>query len=72
MKFDLGDMGYGVDPIYARTGAEIEIGTPTRKGYTFQGWKLNGVDAEVPAQMPPESRTYTAKWDAHETEYAGA
>ena len=62
MKFDLGEMGYGANPIYARAGAEIEVGTPTRTGYIFQGWTLNGEDAEIPATMPAENRTYTAKW----------
>lgn len=66
MKFDLGDMGYGINPIYARAGVEIEIGTPIRAGYTFEGWQLNGVDATVPSEMPAENRTYTAKWQSVE------
>ena len=64
MKFDLGEDAYGVYPVYARYGDSLdEIGTPTRAGYTFMGWTLNGVDAEVPSTMPAENRTYTAKWE---------
>ena len=36
MKFDLGG-GYGVDPIYDRYEAEIQVGEPKRPGYTFEG-----------------------------------
>ena len=68
MKFNLGDMGYGVDPIYDRFGAPIEVGTPTRAGYTFQGWSLDGTNkADIPATMPHESRTYIALWKVHDT-----
>ena len=81
MKFNLGDMGYGVDPIYARYGSEIEIGTPTRAGYTFLGWDLIEVDTNsdgiadagdgtldaVPTTMPHENRTYTAVWQMADT-----
>ena len=68
MKFDLGG-GYGVEPIYARYGADIkDIGTPTRPGHTFEGWTLNGADVSaLPATMPAENRTYTAKWKMNET-----
>ena len=37
MKFDL-DGGYGVEPIYARFGAAINVVDPTKPGYTFTGW----------------------------------
>ena len=67
MKFELGENGYGVDPIYARYGDAIEIGTPTRAGYTFLGWKLNGTGEtiaadDMPKTMPAENRTYVAQW----------
>ncbi len=64
MNFEL-DGGYGVEPIYARYGAAIDtqnIGTPTKPGYTFSGWQLNGKLASVPTTMPAENRTYTAIW----------
>lgn len=63
MTFDLGG-GYGVEPVYARFGATIEVGTPTRPGYTFQGWQLNNEDANVPPTMPAENQNYVAKWQA--------
>lgn len=58
MNFDL-DGGYGVEPIYARYGAKIEVGTPTKAGYTFKGW-----DKKIPATMPAENTAYKAKWTA--------
>ena len=56
MRFDLGG-GYGVEPVYARFGAPIAAGTPTRAGYTFLGW-----DPQVPETMPAENTTHTALW----------
>ena len=56
MNFDL-DGGYGVEPIYARYGTPITVGTPTKAGYTFAGW-----DKEIPKTMPAENTTFTAKW----------
>ena len=56
LNFNL-DGGYGVEPIYARYGAPVSVGTPTKPGYTFAGW-----DKELPATMPKDGGTYTAKW----------
>lgn len=56
MNFDL-DGGYGVEPIYARFGTPIEVGTPVKQGYTFSGW-----NPEVPAAMPAENQTHLAIW----------
>lgn len=72
MKFDLGDMGYGVDPVYARYGDTLEIKTPTRAGYTFLGWKLNGTgdtiaSADMPTTMPAGNREYVAVWKTADT-----
>ena len=68
MNFDL-DGGYGVEPIYARYGAPIRYeGTPTKAGYTFNGWSLNGENVtEIPSTMPAENRTYKAVWEADDT-----
>ncbi|MDM8247275.1 InlB B-repeat-containing protein [Lacrimispora saccharolytica] len=63
MSFDLGG-GYGVEPIYARYGAEIRVGDPIRPGYTFQGWNKS-----IPATMPAENSTYTAQWTAGNAGY---
>lgn len=49
--------GYGVEPIYARYGAAITLGTPTKAGYTFTDW-----DKSVPTTMPANDVTLTAKW----------
>lgn len=75
MKFSLGDGGYGMEPIYDRYGADLTITTPTRPGYTFDGWDLaTGQDADgnyvgdgtaettMPPTMPAENRTYVALW----------
>ena len=56
MNFDLGG-GYGVEPVYARYGAAINVGEPTRPGYTFTGW-----DKAIPSTMPADNTTYTASW----------
>ena len=56
MNFDL-DGGYGVEPIYARFGAPISVDTPTKPGYTFDGW-----DKTIPATMPADNTSYKASW----------
>lgn len=58
LKFNLGDGGYGVEPIYDRFDAPIgNVGTPVRPGYIFEGW-----DKTIPEKVPAENVTYTAKW----------
>lgn len=68
MNFDL-DGGYGVEPIYARYGTQIgDVGTPTKAGYTFSGWSLNGKNTvDLPETMPAENRTYKAVWTSDAT-----
>ena len=66
MNFDL-DGGYGVEPIYARYGTPISVGTPTKAGYTFMGWTLAGEKVQIPETMPAESRTYKALWQPGDT-----
>lgn len=63
MNFDL-DGGYGVEAIYDRFETPIgDIGTPTKPGYTFTGWTLDGTDVTtLPTTMPAENRTYKANW----------
>lgn len=56
LNFDL-DGGYGVEPIYARYGAPVSVGTPTKAGYTFAGW-----DQVLPATVPAKNVTYKALW----------
>ena len=63
MNFDL-DGGYGVEPIYARYGAPISVGTPTKPGYSFNGW-----NPKLPATMPAENTTHKATWNAGTTSY---
>lgn len=59
LKFNLGDGGYGVEPIYDRFDAPIgDVGTPVRPGYTFKGW-----DKPIPEKVPAENVTYTAQWE---------
>lgn len=63
MNFDL-DGGYGVEPIYARYGAPINVGTPTKPGYSFNGW-----NPKLPATMPAENTTHKATWKVGTTSY---
>jgi len=68
MFFELGENGYGVDPIYARYGSSISVAEePVRPGYTFKGWLLNGAAADIPATMPPYDLTYVADWEVDAT-----
>lgn len=61
MNFNL-DGGYGVEPIYARYGAPISVDTPTKPGYTFNGW-----DKTIPPTMPNENTSYKASWKIGES-----
>ena len=61
MSFDL-DGGYGVEPIYARYGAPISVDTPTKPGYTFEGWTPS-----IPATMPADNTSYKASWKIGES-----
>lgn len=66
MNFDL-DGGYGVEPIYARYGAPINVGTPTKPGYLFNGW-----NPELPKTMPvvpKDAQPYKATWKAGSADY---
>lgn len=56
LNFNL-DGGYGVEPIYARFGAPVSVGRPTKAGYTFAGW-----DKELPGTVPANNDKFTAKW----------
>ena len=58
MSFDL-DGGYGVEPIYARYGAPVSVGEPTKGGYEFTGWT-----PAIPAAVPASNLTFAANWKA--------
>lgn len=68
MSFDL-DGGYGVEPIYARYGVSVSVGTPTKAGYTFDEWKdeegkVYTVDSFPYSTMPAKNTKFTALWTA--------
>ena len=63
MSFDL-DGGYGVEPIYARYGAPINIVEPTKAGYSFDGW-----NPTLPTTMPEGNSSYKAQWNAGNAKY---
>ncbi len=63
MNFNL-DGGYGVEPIYARYDATINVGTPTKPGYTFKEWK-----PALPDTMPVNGGIYTAVWTVGNAKY---
>lgn len=56
LNFDL-DGGYGVEPIYARFGAPVSVGTPAKAGYIFAVW-----DKELPETVPAHNDKFTATW----------
>ena len=58
MSFDL-DGGYGVEPVYARYGAPVSVGEPTKGGYEFTGWT-----PAIPAAVPAYNQTFKANWKA--------
>lgn len=59
INFNL-DGGYGVEPIYARYGAPVNVGNPQKPGYTFTGWS-----GEIPKTMPVIENPlgFTANWE---------
>lgn len=63
MNFNL-DGGYGVEPIYARYDAPINVGTPTKPGYSFDKW-----EPTLPKTMPAENTAHKATWHVGETSY---
>lgn len=78
MSLDL-DGGHGVEPVYAKYGTKIEIGTPTKAGYTFAGWKAvnnNGevtgdllTSAQISGTMPAANTKYKAIWTPGDTTF---
>ena len=54
VNFDLGEGGYGVEPIYAKYGTVYRLDTPVRMGYTFKGWARTSADSS--------SGTYGEDW----------
>ena len=71
MKFNLNG-GYGVEPIYARYGAPINVGEPKMAGYNFGHWAetAGGEEVSLPTVMPAENKTYFAVWNnAEGTKY---
>lgn len=43
--FDLGEGGYGVEPIYAKYQTVYHVDVPKRLGYTFRGWARTDIDS---------------------------
>ncbi len=72
MTFDL-DGGYGVQPIYARYGTEIEVPNPVKAGYSFVGWDNitngtgDGIADVLPSEVPAHHSAYEAIWKAADT-----
>lgn len=75
MRFDLGDGGYGVQPVYARYGTEVEVPDPSRPGYIFLNWlsydgsTVNSSDGTATFTMPAYDCTVTALWEATDVNY---
>ena len=61
IEFDT-DGGSTIAPITQDYASAVTAPSdPTKKGYTFNGW-----DTTIPATMPAENKTFTAKWTAIE------
>lgn len=75
MDFDLGDGGYGVQPVYARFDTEVEVLDPTRPGYAFKEWKdydnksVPSVENKAKFKMPDHNCTITAVWETSDAKY---
>ncbi|MBK6088496.1 InlB B-repeat-containing protein [Ruminococcus difficilis] len=46
VNFDLGEHGYGLDPVYAKYQSSYHITEPKRLGYTFMGWLRTDKDSK--------------------------
>ena len=70
MTFELGEGGYGVLPVYARYGTEIEVEEPTRPGYVFEHWTDEAKNiVTFPMTMPAHDLVITAVWTAGNAKY---
>ncbi len=45
IMFDLGDGGYGTEPVYAKYESVYHVTEPKRMGYTFEGWLMTDKDS---------------------------
>ena len=45
VTFDLGEGGYGIEPIFAKYQTVFRVDTPQRSGYSFQGWARTSADS---------------------------
>ncbi len=52
VNFDLGEGGYGVDPVYAKYQTVYRIDEPKRLGYTFTGWARTDKDSSINTYDP--------------------
>lgn len=49
ITYNLGEGGYGVDPIYAKYETSYRLENPKRQGYTFLGWARTSSDSSEEA-----------------------
>ena len=47
VNFDLGEGGYGVEPVYAKYESVYRVDEPNRMGYTFLGWARTDKDSSI-------------------------
>ncbi|MBR1731756.1 MAG: hypothetical protein IJ725_04935, partial [Ruminococcus sp.] len=64
VNFDLGDGGYGVEPVYAKYQSIYHIGEPQRLGYTFLGWiqTVSSDPENHPEKADSSKGTYGEDW----------
>jgi len=70
MNFEL-DGGYGVEPVYAKYETAFNIAEPEKSGYVFMGWRDpdGNVTRFTSGTVPSEDITYTAVWEAVDTQF---
>ncbi len=55
-----------LEVISAAYGSKLDIQEPTKKGYTFKGWTINGEIVDVPETIPAEDLTFVALWEINQ------
>ncbi|MDD8048319.1 MAG: InlB B-repeat-containing protein [Thomasclavelia sp.] len=62
--------GTTINPLVGKEGATLTPpSNPTKEGYTFDGWLVDGVDTTIPTTFPDLDMIFKAKWIANDVNY---